>query len=314
MERDSVSRAALIVAVLLALLLLYPGVPSGPVAKHNPAHQHYVAEEGTPAYDEIVGEATPGSASESDLRSVQYEELSPEARAAFDETLERPGRGEGFYAHEPVVCKDGFYLCFGTDESDLPPEFTYDQEASPSEAVLFVERGEQTYVFSTGAFGMPPGAAQMSVPADALFWPVAVAALLFLVPFVAVFGTGTAALGRKLAVGAGVGGPALLGLAVQYSTRSVVLALGSVFVLAGAAFAPEIDDRRLRTATVGFGAFVAAIAFLPSHVLPYTRFQGSSRIVVFVLPALVGAGALSLSVLALWRRHRSSPEVVGPPQ
>lgn len=131
--------AGLVVAVGLLALAAYPGTLASPyeTTRGGPSYDHAIVPESSVTYEEY--------ASDPDLATYRYEDLSPAAKEVFDRTLADPDR-----EFEPTVCRGFVLVCDAYAQSDLPPEFEYGTRLRPDEALRFVEKGGERYLFRTG--------------------------------------------------------------------------------------------------------------------------------------------------------------------
>ncbi|MFC7226613.1 hypothetical protein N0B31_04300 [Salinirubellus salinus] len=131
--------AGLVVAVVLLGLAAYPGTLASPyeTTRGDPSYDHAIVTESSATYDEY--------AADPDIEIYRYEELSPAAQDLFDRALAEP---DGVF--EPTVCRGFVLVCDGYAQSDLPPEFEYGTRLRPDEALQFVEKGGERYLFRTG--------------------------------------------------------------------------------------------------------------------------------------------------------------------
>lgn len=153
MDVRAVAVASLLVATLLLALVPYPATFVGP-GESADYYEHRVAPASSQAYDAQMETIRDEGANESELRHVAYDDLSPTARELFDRALDRPPSDDGAHAVEPIVCRDGAYLCPGYDREDLPEEFEYATDRQPEAVALVVERGDERHLYSTSGLGL----------------------------------------------------------------------------------------------------------------------------------------------------------------
>jgi hypothetical protein len=120
----------IVTAVLLVVLLFYPGTFSSPYVDPNLDQFSHTLE------SEWEGDG--------EIPVYQYDELSPAAQDLFDRTRSAGG------SYSPDVCAEFMLVCDGYYEDELPDEFAYGAYLSPSESHVIVEEGDERYVLKTG--------------------------------------------------------------------------------------------------------------------------------------------------------------------
>lgn len=128
------------VVVLLVGLALSPGTLASPYAPDTPRYDHQIVPESSTMYEEVVEGSDPAV--------YQYDELSPVAQELFDRT-----RAAETQQYTPTVCRNFMLVCDTYAEDELPEEFTYGTELTDEEAFVFVEDGDERYLFQTGTTG-----------------------------------------------------------------------------------------------------------------------------------------------------------------
>lgn len=140
------TRRLRLTGVLVAILLLglagYSGTLASPyvIGQDSLQYSHAIVPETSAAYDE-------------DVQPVyQYDELSPVARTFVDRTRASP-HGE----YIPIVCGDFMLVCDEYTRDELPEEFTYGEQLHYGEGLVFIEDGNDRFLFETGTtfHGLP---------------------------------------------------------------------------------------------------------------------------------------------------------------
>lgn len=131
-----------LVAILLFGLATYSGTLASPylTGQDSLQYSHAIVPETSAAYDEEVQPV------------YQYDELSPVAQTFVDRTRAAPN---GKYI--PDVCQDFMLICDGYTRDELPDEFTYGRQLRYGEGLVFIEEGNDRFLFETGStfHGLP---------------------------------------------------------------------------------------------------------------------------------------------------------------
>lgn len=140
------TRLLRLTGVLVAILLLglagYSGTLASPymTGQDSLQYSHAIVPETSAAYDEEVQPV------------YQYDELSPVARTVVDRTRASPN-GE----YVPIVCQAFMLVCDEYTRDELPEEFTYGEQLRYGEGLVFIEDGNDRFLFETGStfHGLP---------------------------------------------------------------------------------------------------------------------------------------------------------------
>lgn len=300
MSNRSIAIGCLAVALVLAALPLYPAAFVGPIDSDLQA-AHHVAHESTEAYDEQTRWFQSPRGQSTDVATVQYHELSPEARSMFDRARESSATDSGLRTYDPDICRDGVLHCPGLTTDSYAPEFDYERQASREENVLLVEADDGRYVFWL----------------DYREWGfyqyvqlyVLVGLVIAYAGFLAAYGAGltpgsTPRRAATALVGLGVGG---LGVAFAEGLLLVGAVLVGVAVPI-ASISPVADRSRDRAIAGLLGVVVAALSVVVPHLDPVVEPELTGLGTFVAVPGIALVGAAWLVRRTLGDAARREPE------